>query len=186
MIHRHLNLMFYIDTNRINAQSKLPWINILEQWDRSDIIMLGISKTAQQEAIAGSSRLRKEKAYSLIASHSLANTLDEKYLLQKIEKIIFPMGANNKNEKNDVAIVFTASKYFRILITDDGDSKNQPRGILGCADDLRNILGIQVMRDYQAVDLVNKEIIERDKHASNWSKLIGIPLPDWIGKDNIY
>ncbi len=186
MIHRYLNLMFHIDTNRINARRNLRWINILEQWDGSGIIMLGISKVAQREAIAGNSQLREEKAYSLIASHTLANTPDEKCLLQKIEEILFPMGANSKNDQNDVEIVFTASKYFRILITDDGDSKNQPRGILGCADDLRNILGIQVMRDYQAVDLVNKEIIERDKNASNWCKLTQTPLPGWIDKDNIY
>jgi hypothetical protein len=82
--------------------------------------------------------------------------------------------------------VFTARKYFRILITADGDSITQPRGILGCADDLFDILGIQVMRDFQAVNLINEEIIKRDKHALKWSLLTGKSLPDWVGKDNIY
>jgi hypothetical protein len=67
MSDRFVNLMFHIDTNRINSRCNLRWMNILEQWDKTNIIDLSISKVAQQEAVIGNSRLREKRAYSLIA-----------------------------------------------------------------------------------------------------------------------
>ena len=66
-------------------------------------------------------------------------------MFKKIESIIFPSEAENDNQKNDVAILFDAQKYKNTLITNDGESKSQPRGILSCTDMLKGI-GIRVMR----------------------------------------
>lgn len=182
---RFVNLAFHIDTNRINARCGLPWMNRLEQWAKDDVIMLGLSNVAQQEAFQGENPPRTDKAYSYIASHALADTPEEQKLLQEIEKIIFPNGVKNCNERNDVEIVFTAKKYGRILITNDGNSKTQPGGIIGHVKELHNIPGVQIMRDYEAVDLVNKKIQDRDEYVKRWSLATGTPLPDWFGKDHI-
>ena len=44
---------------------------------------------------------------------------------------MFPNGAKDDNELNDVRIVCEAKKYEAILVTGDGGSKAQPGGILG-------------------------------------------------------
>ena len=69
-----------------------------------------------------------------------------------------------------------------MLITDDGGSKQQPGGILGNRERLSS-LGIQVMRDYEAVEFVKHKIIERDESARRIASRTGEPLPTWIGKD---
>ncbi len=79
-------------------------------------------------------------------------------------------------------MVFNAYKYERILITDDGGSRRQSGGILGNRERLRS-LGIQVMRDNEAVELVKHRIIERDEFARRIASKTGEPLPDWVGKD---
>ena len=67
-----------------------------------------------------------------------------------------------KNEENDIHIVFNTKKYGNILITNNGDSRKQPKGIWGNKVTLK-ALGIEVMRDYEAVSLVEKYINRRDK-----------------------
>lgn len=59
---------------------------------------------------------------------------------------------------NDVRIVFHACKYHYILITNDGDSRSQPTGILGNASILKNELRIIIMRYSEAVGMVQSEI----------------------------
>lgn len=182
---RFVNIAFHIDANRINARCKSHSMNLLEQWDRSNVIMLGISKVAQREAAHGDNPFRTRKAHSYIASHTLANNSNDQKKLQHIGRIIFPKGVENYNQRNDVEIVFTAHKYFRILITNDGCSKKQPGGILGHAKELKDTLGIVVLRDNEAVDLVNREIYYRDQLAERWAVIRNEPPPHWIGKDNI-
>jgi len=100
--------------------------------------------------------IRTEKAYSYISTETLASTPDEARMLRKIKDILFPRGVKNINERNDVEILFNAWKYGAILITDDGGSKRQPGGILGNRDKL-TALGIQVMRDHEAVEIVKQK-----------------------------
>ena len=182
MPERYVYLDFHIDTNRINAKSRLININILERWFEDDVIYLEMSEVAQNEAVKNGSPIRTEKAYTYIASKTLAGTADELRILKHIKEILFPNGIKNINEKNDTEIVFNAWKYRQILITDDGDSKRQPGGILGNRDRLA-ALGIQVLRDNEAVQLVKQKIIQRDLRANKISAYKNEPLPEWVGKD---
>jgi hypothetical protein len=103
-------------------------------------------------------------------------------MLRKIKEVLFPNGIKSINEKNDVEIVFNAWKYDRILVTDDGGSKKQPGGILGSRDKLA-ALGIKILRDYEAVELVKEKIIRRDQSALKVASYKKEPIPQWVGKD---
>jgi hypothetical protein len=48
-----------------------------------------------------------------------------------IEGVLFPVGAKNENQKNDVRIVADAIHYAAIPVTQVGGSKSQPGVILG-------------------------------------------------------
>jgi len=158
-------------------------MNRLEHWHEADVIQLDMSEVAQQEAGRDGDQVRSSKAYSYIASETLADTPEEKELLQQIEKILFPTGAKTPNEWHDVEIVFNAKKYFTTLITNDGGSRNQPGGILGHAQELYEKFGIRVMRDNEAVALVEQQIRERDEIAKSMAMTTGEPLPEWVGRD---
>jgi hypothetical protein len=181
-LERYVWLDFHIDANRINAKTNLKYMNILEHWHENDVIYLEMAEVAQEEAAQGRDPARFEKAYTYIATETLAGTPDEFRLLNQIRTILFPQGAKSQNARNDIEIVFNAHKYGRILITDDGDSRHQPGGILGNRKSLRP-LGIQVMRDYEAVELVKQKIVKRDEIARVIASKNGTPLPDWVGKD---
>lgn len=182
MPERYVYLDFHIDTNRINAESRLNYMNILERWFEDNVIYLEMSEVAQNEAVKSESSIRTEKAYTYVASETLASTSDEIRILKQVKKILFPDGIKSINEKNDVEIVFNAWKYNQILITDDGGSKRQPGGILGNRDKLE-AMGIQVLRDHEAVKLVKQKIIQRDQRVNRIATYKKEPLPEWVGKD---
>lgn len=182
MIERHVYLDFHIDTNRINSQLKLKYMNVLEQWHERDIIYIAMSEVAQKEAVKNGDGDRAEKAYAYVATETLARTSDELKVLRQIQELLFPHGIKSRNEWNDVEVVFNAHKYFAILITNDGGSGRQPNGILGKTNKLRE-MGIQVLRDYEAVELVKRKIIARDQRAREFASTAGALLPDWVGKD---
>lgn len=182
MPDRNVYLDFQLDTNRINAKSNLVYMNILEHWHENDVIYLDIAEAAQIEASQGNSSLRSEKAFSYIASETLATTTSEQKLLRQIQGILFPNGFLSESERYDVEIVFNAYKYYRILITNDGGSKRQPGGILGNRDRLKQ-LGIQVTRDHESVELVKNKILKRDKIAKLVSSKTGERLPAWVDND---
>jgi hypothetical protein len=102
-------------------------------------------------------------------------------LRSKIEKILFPSGSKNDNERNDVRVVLGAAYYECILITNDGDSRTQPGGILGRRKELKEI-GITVMRAPEAVQKVRDKIADRDAQVFQASKA-GAPIPEWHRKD---
>lgn len=182
MPKRYVYLDFQIDTNRINSKSRLTYMNILELWHEDDVINLAMSEIAQKEAVNSGSSVRTDKAYTYIASETLAGTSHEFLILKQIKEILFPDGIGTINEQNDVEIVFNAWKYSKILITDDGGSKRQPGGILGNRDNLL-ALGIQVLSDNEAIQLVKQKIIERDQMAIQIAEYKNEILPDWVGKD---
>jgi hypothetical protein len=179
---RQTLLRFHIDTNRINSKRKLECMNILEHWNDAGVIYIEMAERAQIEALQAYDKKRSKKAYTYIATETLAETADEIQLMKKIAAALFPDGIRDPKERNDVEIVFNAHKYYAILITDDGGSRRQPGGILGNRDKLRG-LGIEVMRDFEAVELVKQELVERDKIAREISLIDSICLPDWVGKD---
>lgn len=176
MIERHVFLDFHIDTNRINSRLGLPYMNLLEQWHEREVVYIAMSEVVQKEAAHGN-EARAEKAYSYGATETLARTPSEIKILRQIEKLLSPYGAKTRSEWNDVEVVFNAHKYFATLITNDGDSRRQSGGILGKAQQLRD-LGIQVLRDHEAVELVKQKIIARDQIAKDLASITGETLPD--------
>jgi hypothetical protein len=67
-------------------------------------------------------------------------------------------------------------------VTNDGGSRRQFGGILGNRDKLQE-LGVQVLTDDEAVELVEELIRERDDRERTNSSITGQPLPEWVGKD---
>lgn len=182
MPDRSLGLEFYVDTNRINARQGLPYMNQLEEWHRNDIITIQMPEEAHDEAIRGNNPKRARKArgyiYSIVSPDMQAQY---RHIRKEIENILFPSGAQEPNEANDVSIVFNAAYYFSILVTNDGDSSTQPNGILGNRDKLAKF--VQVMRDSEAVELVKERIKERDERAKKIASMSGQPLPEWVDND---
>lgn len=183
MFRRSVGLAFHIDTNRINSRQKLPYMNLLEKWGDNGIIRLEKSEVTFNEAFYGENKKRKNKTMKGFYSRTYSDTPEEMEIIKNIEKILFPNGAKNTNEKNDIEIVFNAKKYFCILITNDGDSKSQPKGILGNADILKEKIGVEVMTDKEAVELVIKKIKNRNITFEKISKRNGEPLPKWAKDD---
>ena len=183
MIPRSLGLRFVIDTNRINARRGLPSMNQIEKWYEDDIFELFIPEDAQWESVRSKNQQRTAKALSYIALEVLAETPEEQQILKQIETILSPNGTKSPNDHRDAKIVFTAWKYFAPLITNDGQSKSQPGGILGHASDLLNQLNVIVMQDIEAVTLIEQKILERDTEARRFALQAGEPIPGWVGKD---
>jgi len=136
---RFVYVAFQIDANRINAKNSLGNMNRLETWHRNGVILIHMSQVAQDEARAGRNADRSRKAISYIFTITQGNTADEQARLRAIEGILFPQGAANQNERNDIEVVFNAQKYGTILVTADGGSKRQPGGILGNKDNLARL-----------------------------------------------
>src|SRR6266705_4439145 len=97
MPERYVNLMFHIDTNRINARQGLENMNRLEKWHNDGVIALEMSEPSMEEAFAGGNRDRKKKAGGYIYSQTYAETPEEKKLLERISKILFPQGVKDEN-----------------------------------------------------------------------------------------
>lgn len=171
-----------IDANRINARQTDPYMNQIEQWRENEVIEVLMSEVAYNEARAGGSARRAHKVSEHIYSITLADTDGEKEKLRQIEAILFPGGASTPSERNDVEIVFNATKYMRTLITADGGSRRQPGGILGNRAALARI-GVKVVTAEEAVALVKERIAQRDDRARQESAMDGVPLPPWVGQD---
>jgi hypothetical protein len=180
--NRFVFLFFQIDTNRINARQQLPSMNQLEKWKADGVIKMDMSAPAFHEALAGGSGLRSAKTITYMFADPAITTSQEELRRNAIERILFPAGARSQNEQNDVSVVFTADKYRRILVTNDGGSRKQPDGILGNVNALA-ALGIEVLSDIAAVGRVREAIAFRDAHARKFSSQTGEPLPDWVDKD---
>ena len=178
---RRIYRFFQIDANRINASGRLENMNKLEKWHRDKVIRIKMAQPAQNEAAYGSSN-RARKAYGYIFTMTESHTPEEAAVLKCIESILFSKGATTQSEKNDVEIVFHARKYGCILVTNYGGSRRQPGGILGSRDKLQE-LGIQVLTDDEAVELVRELIRERDNRERANSSITGQPLPEWVGND---
>jgi hypothetical protein len=183
MPDRFVYVRLQIDTNRINSRNTLPAMNRIEQWHRDGVVELLTSQVASGEMRHGGNVARSQKASWMIYSMTAATTPDERDELRRIENILFDGGARTDGERNDVEIVFNASKYMAILVTNDGGSRRQPGGILGNATALQREFGVRVMRDTEAVAHVEEKIANRDEIARDVARYTGMPLPDWVGKD---
>ena len=179
IIQRKLPLpQYFLDANRVNAKGKLPAMNQLEKWHADGVISLMFPEPAQNEAEASGNARRTRKAREYWASVTGITTDEEGECLRKIERIIFGDEPLSPQDKNDVLNVFTARKYFAILVTAD-------RKLLAAATRLRSEFRgiVDVMTDESAVERVRIRICERDKMARTNATLEGCRLPDWVGKD---
>ncbi len=169
--------VLHIDTNLINARQKLSAVNQLEKWDEDGVILINISATAYEEALAGNNATRTRKANQQIYTI----TMSCNPLYSKVEAALFPQGARDDNQRNDVKIVCEAAKYAAILVTGDGGSKTQPGGIIGNRDKLRDI--VRILSPDEAVEYVREKIRERDDFNLKVAKQFGYELPLWTGLD---
>jgi hypothetical protein len=167
---------FFLDTNRVNARCKLPAMNQLEKWHSDGVISLKFPEHAQGEAESGCDARRTRKARSYLIPQAYITTDDEQKALSEIERIIFGNARLSKQDKNDALIVFTARKYFGVLVTADGKQ-------LRAGEQLHYRLGVQVMNAEDAVKLCRKLIAARDRAARLYAERQENPLPDWVGKD---
>lgn len=179
---RYVCLDFSIDTNRINAKLKCPSMNQLGVWRKNGVIQIDMCDVAQEEASRGSSA-RFEKASDFIYPKTLdAHRHSNEFT--KIKNILFPKNETlTPNEENDVLIVLHAKQTYSILITNDGGSKRQPNGMLGNKEHLLKEIGVEIIRDTEAVALVEQKIRERDERALRIAERSGEALPEWVGKD---
>lgn len=162
--------VLHIDANLINARQKLPAVNQLEKWFEDEVILINMSGTAHAEAKAGSNIQRTRKANQQIYTTTPPADVPDP-LYRNIEAVIFPDGARNDNQRNDVKIIFEAAKYAAILVTGDGGSKSQPGGIIGNRDKLRDI--VKILSPGEAVLLIRDKIRERDDFNKRVYREIG-------------
>jgi hypothetical protein len=157
--------VLHIDTNLINARQKLEAVNQLEKWYADGAILINMASTARDEALAGGDAARSRKTNQQIFTMTPPAPIDSAQF-KAIESMLFPDGAKNENQRNDVRIVADAIHYAAILVTNDGGSKSQPGGILGNRDALRKRFALRVLSADEAVEVVRKTIRERHDSVS--------------------
>ncbi len=124
-------------------------MNELEQLAAQGKCSLLMPYSAWKEAETGNNELRKSKTWEYFYIQPIKNE-SQKYWYDVIETIVFPNGARTENEKNDLWILVTAREMNYPIITNDGNSKKQPGGMLGNVQELKKI-GVIVIRDSEAV-----------------------------------
>ena len=141
--------VYHLDANRVNAKGRDAGVNQLERWHREGIIFLEFALEAYREAEYGDA-CRAWKAADYTWAETVDNLGDEQARLRQIADVVFLGGARNVSEQNDVRILYSAWKAGAVLISEDGNSKRQPRGILGSKDELAKI-GIRVLSTSEAI-----------------------------------
>lgn len=155
-------LHFLLDANAVNARQEDQALNELENLGERGCINLEFTETSYAEAEFRSiKRSHKLEKYTWIG---VTNQLGfENEWRESISKIVFPGKIFQKlstNERNDVEIILTAKMMGATLVTNNGNSRSQPRGILGSKNELAE-LGIQVVSPKEALilacDAINKK-----------------------------
>ena len=187
MTHRLKRRMLYIpilhiDTNLINSRQKLAAVNGLEKWCADRVILINMAGTARAEALAGGDVRRTQKANQQIFTMTTPSPVDSTRF-KAIESVLFPGGAKDKNQRNDIRIVADAIHYAAILVTNDGGSRTQPGGILGNRDELRQRFGLQILSADEAVEFIEAKIRERDDFNRQLVQEFGGVLPEWTDQD---
>jgi hypothetical protein len=179
---RRTGVKVMLDANVINARQRDPAVNQLERWREDEVIVLLMPEVANEEAAAGNDPRRFEKAAQFVSTNSALISEEQRRRYSAIEQILFPPGVRAEGERNDVDIVYQAADWGYILVTNDGDSRRQPRGILGCRSELA-AEGARIMRPQEAVDYICQQIRERDAREESNCDALGVPRPQWLGVD---
>jgi hypothetical protein len=142
--------IFHLDANAANARQANPNLNRLEDLARSGAVWIDYSRTAYDEASVGWER-RARKAEEHIWMELGGQPEFEEQKRADIARIVFPNGVKTPSDEKDVEVLLTAFMCRAILVTTDGASKRQPRGILGSKADLAKI-GVRVMTPKEALE----------------------------------
>jgi hypothetical protein len=179
---RFVQVMLMLDTNAINARKADADLNQIERWRADGVVLVIMSVQSSAEARAGGNSARSAKAVGYVYSYIGDGTEEEYSTKQSIASVLFQTGARTDAERNDIDIVFHAQKYQAILVTNDGDSRRQPGGILGNREALARF-GVTVMRPSEVVRHVRRRIGARDERARQVAASNGKPMPIWVGAD---
>ena len=172
--------VLHIDANLINSRQKISAVNQLETWCTNEVILINMSGTARDEAKAGNNKQRIRKVGQQIYTLTPAvNPCEQVY--EQIERALFPNGAQNNGQRNDIKIVAEAAKYNAILVTADGSSRTQPGGILGNREKVKHL--VQIVSPNEAVALIKSKILERDEFNRLVACEYELELPSWTGLD---
>jgi len=138
--------LFLLDANACNALQSIGELNQLERLALAGKIDLMYTETTWDEARFGS--LTRNKKVSNFFFVGLSEDVEHSQLQQpwrdEIGRVVFPRGIKTDNERRDVEALLTVRMTDGYFVTNDGASKNQPRGILGCKSQL-SALGIKVL-----------------------------------------
>lgn len=177
--------VFHLDANLINARQKLDTVNQLEKWRDDEVICLAMAGVAHAEAQAGAganAEARRRKAATHLFTINDAGEAKEDDTYAKVEKILWGEAADD-NQANDVEVVCEAIKWHAILVTMDGGSKEQPGGIIGNREALREQFGVQIHRPEEAVEFIRSKIAQRDEFNAQVVALTKGQVPAWTGRD---
>lgn len=177
--------IFHLDANLINARQKLDAVNRMEHWCDEGVILLVMAGIAHEEAQAGAGgnveeRKRKAAGHIYTINDEGVAKADDTYA--RVEAILWGQ-ATDDNQANDVEVICEAIKWHAILVTRDGSSKEQPAGILGNRDRLREQFDILILRPEEAVEFIRGKIAERDEFNAQFAALTSAALPEWSGRD---
>jgi hypothetical protein len=151
---------FHFDANAVNARQANSDLNRLEDLERSGAVWIDYPRPAYDEASAGC-EFRAEKAAEYVWMELSGQPEFEEQKRAAIARIVFPNGVKTIQQKNDVEILLTAFMCGAILVTSDGASNTQPRGILGSKADLAEI-GVRVMSPREALEEALRDAQEDD------------------------
>ena len=149
--------LFHVDTNLLNAKQRLVEMNELEKMAEKGLILLNWSSTAQSEVLNSESQNLKRKAHTHIYT---INDEDEEFpttpskFKNEIFKIMEISSESSQNDINDALIICEAQKYGAILISNDGGSKSQAKGILGRRNELKDY--VQVVTLSEALEIAKR------------------------------
>ena len=181
MMPHRVGQPFIVDSNRVNSRGALPAMTTLRKWaDAGDI---KLDYTEEIWAELENSQNPKIQAASRELGARFANSLDEKEEAEersKIAQIVFPNGLQFDSDRVDVDTIRIAQLWNAIVITNDGDSKRQPGGILGAKRRLHQEIGVEVMRDFEAEKLVIQLIRERDRMEIGLAAKEGREPAAWV------
>lgn len=172
---------FIADSNRVNSRGTLPAMTTLRKWaDAGDIKLVYTEKIWAE---LKSSQNDKIQAAARELGALFGYSLDEKEEAEarsKIARIVFPNGLRFDSDRVDVDTIRIAQLWHAIVITNDGDSKTQPGGILGAKSRLHREIGVEVMRDFEAEKLVARLIRERDRMEIGFAAKEGREPAAWV------
>lgn len=179
---RFVFLTFLADSNCNKSLQGREHIDQLEKWRDAGAILF--DKSAPWPGKGGvaavpARRTRGKYPYSVDGTE----TPEDWKLVERIGELLYPGGPRNANSEDHVESVFKAIKYQRTLITGEVTPPSMPCRILGSTERLERELGVQVVTDAQAVQMVRNAIRQRDDQARRTSRDYGLKLPPWVGQD---